>query len=84
MAWVTERYEQVPLTAHKNLPCPACGKKVRRQRTFTETINPFRRDLTPGMSSTEVFQVVMKSLQAKADEWAKKPVLCTPCEDGEA
>lgn len=37
----TARFEEVRRTGAKTAPCESCGKKLRRQTTFTNTISPF-------------------------------------------
>jgi hypothetical protein len=37
----TYRFEEVSRTAYRKVTCAICGKKFKRQRTFTNTINPF-------------------------------------------
>jgi hypothetical protein len=46
MSWtrVTTTFEVVCHRAVKSLPCPGCGKRLRRQRTFEQTINPYNRN----------------------------------------
>ncbi|MGH9251976.1 MAG: hypothetical protein ACRD0W_21030, partial [Acidimicrobiales bacterium] len=36
-------YEAVKRTVTKAVPCAVCGRKIRRQRTFQQTINPFNK-----------------------------------------
>jgi hypothetical protein len=79
MAYITEKYEPVKLTARKNLPCPGCGKKVRRQRTFEQTVSPFNRNVKPGMSRNEAINAIRKALMDKSAAWKREPVLCGDC-----
>ena len=44
MSTRTIRFEPIKWPASKNLPCPDCGKKVRRQKTFEMTISPFNKN----------------------------------------
>jgi hypothetical protein len=37
----TIRFDEVSRTGVKAVPCESCGKKLRRQTTFTNTISPF-------------------------------------------
>jgi hypothetical protein len=37
-------YDPVRRAASKSLPCPVCGKKLRRTRTFQMTVNPFNKN----------------------------------------
>lgn len=70
------RFESIPRRATKALPCPVCGKKVRRQRTFTETANPFNRN-ADGVVKTR--REIWDSLGAKAAEWQTEPETCAAC-----
>jgi hypothetical protein len=40
----TTRFEEVRRTGSKTVPCESCGKKLRRQTTFTNTISPFNKN----------------------------------------
>lgn len=70
-------YEQLQTTALKSLPCPGCGRKVRRQRTFTETLNPFNRNAA-GQPRTH--HEVYESLRIQVAAWRAEPVICSRCE----
>jgi hypothetical protein len=78
--WVTEtvRFEEVKHQATKNLPCPGCGKKVRRQRTFANTINPWNQDPATGLPRTR--QEIRGKLREDAAAWELEPVTCAVCE----
>lgn len=82
--WITERYERVPFTARKNLPCPSCGKQVRRQRTFEQTISPFNSNVTPGMTRDEAVLAIRAALMQDVAAWKAQPAMCTPCEEAES
>ena len=41
---ITTNYEPVRRTYSKSLPCPVCGKKLRRQKTFQMTLSPFNKN----------------------------------------
>jgi hypothetical protein len=41
---VTTRYEEVSRTVKRRVTCAICGKKFNRQRTFTNTVNPFNKN----------------------------------------
>lgn len=60
------RYEAV--TAHRERigNCPICGKRVRRARTFQNTINPFNRN-PDGTVRTR--REVHANVERIADEW---------------
>lgn len=75
-AWL--RFQEVTARRTKNLPCPSCGKRVRRAKTHMMTVNPFNRN-QDGTERTpsEVNAMVI----ADAEAWAQVPELCTPCKE---
>lgn len=72
----TYRFREIKHQASKNLPCPGCGKKVRRQRTFSQTLNPFNKN-ADGQIKTEL--EIVRELVAKAAEWETKPETHDAC-----
>jgi hypothetical protein len=72
-------YEPVRVTAVKKLPCPVCGKLLRRQRTFQETINPFNKN-PDGTQKTS--REVLASVQARAEDWRTVPETCSSHKEG--
>jgi hypothetical protein len=70
------RFAEVAWPTSKRLPCPDCGKKVRRQTKFWQTLNPFNKNAA-GQPKTE--QEILAELRAEAAEWEQKPEQCTPC-----
>jgi hypothetical protein len=74
----TYRFEEIARTGRKNLPCPSCGKKVRRQQAFTMTLNPYNRDPETGLPRTR--SQISAALGEQVREYEQQPVTCTPCE----
>lgn len=72
------RFEKVKLHGEKNHRCPGCGKKVRRQRTFWQTVSPFNRN-AQGQPCTR--QEVLEKVRKELTDWQAKPERCTPCAD---
>lgn len=72
-------FEEVSLRASKYLPCPICGKKLRRQTTFTQTLNPFNRSLVTGLPRTR--EEIYAELQREKAYWEKDPAFCDPCRE---
>jgi len=68
---VTITYEQVREPATRTGPCPGCGRKTRRNRTFTETINPFNKIADKSRPKTPA--EVRASVRAKAQAWQPDP-----------
>lgn len=77
----TYRFRKVTHQVSKNLPCPACDKKLRRQKTFMQTLNPFNKN-ADGQVKTEL--EILRELSAKAAVWQAKPETHPACESGEA
>lgn len=77
--YITTRFERVPLTVTKNVPCEVCGKKVRRQRTFEQTINPWNKATNGEVKS---FKDIYPELEAEAATWKAEPEVHTKCAEG--
>lgn len=71
------RYEEVRAQGRKSGPCVVCGKDARRQRTFTNTINPFNRK--PDGAHRSRAEVVA-NVQRLAREWEAEPLRHVRCE----
>lgn len=77
----TYRFREIKHQASKNLPCPGCGKRLRRQRTFIQTLNPFNKN-AEGRVKTEL--EIVRELNATASEWEQKPERHDACQTREA
>lgn len=73
----TVRCEQVSRHAEKTVKCAKCGKRLRRQRTFCQTINPWNKT-ADGRVKTRAD--IMRELTAQVEAWRVKPELCSRCE----
>lgn len=74
----TIRFEEYQQLATKNLPCPTCGKKVRRQTTLTMTQSPYNKNPDGTVRSP---QQIRAALIEQAREWSAQAVVCTPCSE---
>jgi len=75
----TETYDPYTWKASKRVTCVGpCGKKLRRQRTFSETQSPFNKNANGEPKSV---QDIYASLQEKAERWERQPEVCDPCLD---
>lgn len=74
----TYRFDGPRMQVAKNLPCPKCGKRMRRQRTFQHTVNPFnkRPDGTP-----KTWDEVLDDVRAEAVAWRDQPETHPACEE---
>ena len=77
----TVRFERVPLTFSKTVKCAGCGKRLRRRRTFEQTLNPWNKN-AQGQPRTR--QEILAGLRDKAAEWQQQPETCGACLDGAA
>ena len=77
--YVTHRFRAVKHPAVKSLPCPICGKKLRRRRTFEQTINPFNKNAN-GTVKTELD--IVQELEAQAAAWETEAEPHSKCEAG--
>lgn len=77
----TYRFREIKHQASKNLPCPGCGKKLRRQRTFIQTLNPFNKN-ADGQVKTEL--EIVRELNVTAGQWENEPELHPTCTVAEA
>lgn len=77
----TYRFREIKHQASKNLPCPVCGKKLRRQRTFGQTLNPFNKN-ADGQVKTEL--EIVRELNATASDWEREPETHLACDNRDA
>jgi len=79
MGWitVTTRFEVIRHKAVKSLPCAVCGKRLRRQRTFEQTINPYNRN-ADGTVKTRA--EIRQELITEARVWAQDAESHAACE----
>jgi hypothetical protein len=67
----------VEMTGYKSGKCK-CGKHRRRQKTFSQTINPFNKNAEGMPKSREEIYQELKETIAK---WKKEPITCEDCCD---
>ena len=63
---IIRTYEPVRTHRTRTGRCPVCGKTVRRQRTFQQTINPFNRNPD---GTVKTYDEVLAAAHAQADKW---------------
>lgn len=74
----TITFEEVSQLAVRKGVCDVCGKRGRRQRTFTMTINPWNKN-PDGTVRTRA--EVKAANRAKAQEWQGDPFVHPTCEN---
>jgi hypothetical protein len=78
MSWHTTitYYEEIKHRVQKRVPCTGCGKELRRQQTFIQTINPWNKDARGNVKTP---QQIKASLVEEGNEWKTKPETCSAC-----
>jgi hypothetical protein len=65
-------FQEVTAMAVRTGTCPHCKKKVRRQRTFSQTVNPFNtiEDVNaPGGKRPKTYGEVYEAVHGEAKLW---------------
>lgn len=62
------RYQEFSHPTRQAGPCPVCGRRRTRSRTFTATQSPFNVDPATGQPRTE--QQITRALAAEAAAWS--------------
>lgn len=77
----TYRFQEITHQVTKSVACTVCGKKVRRQRTFGQTLNPFNRNADGDVkTSTEIG----RELATEAQAWQAEPETHPKCQQNDA
>jgi len=63
-------YDQISFTTKRRLTCTVCSKRFTRQRTFSQTINPFNVNLD---GSPKTSREIWESVKAEAGRWDPAP-----------
>lgn len=73
------RFDEIKRTAKKRVPCEGCGKKLNRQTTFMQTLNPFNKNADGEVKTS---REIWAELGVKCREWEADMtgVLCVACE----
>lgn len=74
----TYQFQKVTWPDQKSVPCPGCGKKVRRSKTFWQTLNPFNK-LPDGTVKDR--RDIMRELRDEANAWRGQPEQCSKCRE---
>lgn len=75
----TIRFQEIKQTAKRRIDCAGgCGKRLTRQRTFTQTVNPFNRNQDGHPKS---IPEIREELRATAAKW-EPTAYCAACDDG--
>ena len=69
--WKTVNYEQVKETGTAIGRCSVCGKKVKRSKVFTHTVNPWNKNEDGGIKT---YSEVARDVFKKAKDWEKSEI----------
>lgn len=69
-------FTQVKITQEKTVRCRKCGKRLVRQKTFWQTINPYNKN-AEGYIKTR--QEIICELKETANLWREKAESCNDC-----
>jgi hypothetical protein len=70
-------FEEVKHHATKSVKCSSCNKTLRRQKIFSQTLNPFNKNKDGSLKTR--FQI-KDELVKDASQWRETPTLCGKCE----
>lgn len=73
----TYRYEEIKHTEKRKLSCRNCDKTFTRQTTFTQTINPWNKNVE-GEPKTR--SEIWTELEEQGKQWEPEDI-CTKCKD---
>jgi len=76
MPTIRTTFEKVVFKASKSVKCKSCGGQVKRQKTFSQTMNPFNKshDGLPKMKNQ-----INIELKDEAIKWKTKSEVCRFC-----
>lgn len=70
-------FDEVALTGNKTVECSGgCGRKLKRQKKFSQTLNPFNKNADGLPKSTAEIHAELRKDIVK---WKKLPVTCKHC-----
>lgn len=72
----TITFDEVKRPAKKRVRCAVCQKPVQRQRTFSQTLNPFNKKKN-GQVKTR--RDISDELTQEAEKWKTEKELCNKC-----
>jgi len=76
----TERYEEVKMTGYKTISCFGCGRKMRRQKTFSQTLNPWNKSKI-NVGQLKSRKEIMDELKVKIEEWKRTSAMHEVCKE---
>ena len=69
-------FVKVEMTGIKNVNCSICGDRLKKQKKFYQTLNPFNKDKSGFVKNEKQIRL---ELQEEIKKWEKKPEICFHC-----
>lgn len=77
MRTITTTFQEVKLYGSKSVKCAGgCGRTLKRQRKFWQTLNPWNKTLA---GEPKTITDIRIELQAEIAKWQKEPETCKRC-----
>lgn len=70
-------FQEVSFTGYKNVFCSGgCGRKLKRQKKFWQTLNPFNKNPDGSIKDR---RDILDALGVERNKWLDEPELCIHC-----
>lgn len=73
------RFHELTHKAKKRVACETCGKKMNRQTTFMQTLNPFNKNADGEPKTAQEISIELGE-EARAWEAGTEGYLCAKCQ----
>lgn len=71
MIRIITRFQKVKFQTHRTGTCSVCGKRWKRSKTFSQTLNPFNRN---AQGEVKTYSEIFEELREEARMW--NPIHC--------
>lgn len=76
MIHIKTTYKEIGITFYKIGKCSICGKSMKRQKRFTQTINPFNKNKNGYIKSSDE---IYAEVRIEGEKWKKEPMIHDMC-----
>lgn len=77
----TYRYDTIKWAGIRLAKCSVCGKRKRRQKTFSQTASPFNKHKDgPRQGQVKTPLEIQNEVRAAAHAWEEEPHVCAQCD----
>lgn len=76
MSWQEIRFDEVTYTEARKIRCFGCSKRLSRQRTFRQTVNPY--NISPATGEPKTRMEIRAELREESRRWHPQGV-CADC-----